>query len=66
MANRKRKETKHVVWPSCAWVLLSFFPYPVAHPEHEHCTGLGERAGPRLRKLAPRDQRESGGGIHAT
>ena len=30
------------------------------------CTGLGERAGPRLRELAPRGQRESGGGIHAT
>ena len=21
-----------------AWLLLSFFPYPVGNPEHEHCT----------------------------
>ena len=35
---RNQSTAKHVVWPSCAWVLLSFFPYPVGHPEHEHCT----------------------------
>ena len=29
-------------------------------------TGLGKRVVPRLRDLAPRGQRESGGGIHAT
>ena len=29
-------------------------------------TGLGKRVVPRLRELAPRGQRESGGGIHAT
>ena len=30
------------------------------------CTGLGERVVTRLRELAPRGQRESEGGIHAT
>ena len=29
-------------------------------------TGLGKRKVPRLLELAPRGQRESGGGIHAT
>ena len=29
-------------------------------------TGMGKRVGPRLRELAPRGQRESGGGNHAT
>ena len=38
---RNQATAKHVVWHSCAWVLLSFFPYPVGHPEHEHCT-LGD------------------------
>ena len=36
-------------------------------PFHKHprsvCTGLSKRAGPRLRELAPRGQREPGGGI---
>ena len=35
---RNEATAKHVAWPSCAWLLLSFFPYPVGHPEHEHCT----------------------------
>ena len=40
MAHRKWKETKQQpsMLPSCAWLLLSFFLYPVGHPEHEHCT----------------------------
>ena len=29
---------KHVAWPSCARLLLSIFPFPLGHPEHEHCT----------------------------
>ena len=29
-------------------------------------TGMGKRIVPRLRELATRGQRESGGGIHAT
>ena len=29
-------------------------------------TELGKRVVPKLRELAPRSQRESGGGIHAT
>ena len=29
-------------------------------------TGMGKKVVPRLRELAPRGQRESGGGIHAT
>ena len=36
---RNKATAKHVAWPSCAWLLLSFFPYPVGHPEHEHCMG---------------------------
>ena len=42
MTHRKWKEMKQtskpVAWPSLAWLLLSFFPFPVGHPEHEHCT----------------------------
>ena len=44
MAHRKGKEIKQQ--PSmlpvlgCAWLLLSFFQYPVGHPEHEHCIGV--------------------------
>ena len=34
--------------------------------DDDACTGLGKRVVPRLRELAPRGQRESGGGIHAT
>ena len=34
---RNEATAKHVVWPSCAWLLLRFFPYPVGQPEHEHC-----------------------------
>ena len=34
---RNLATAKHVAWPRCAWLLLSFFPYPVGHPEHEHC-----------------------------
>ena len=40
-ANRKRRETKHakyVAWPSCAWLLVSFFLFPVRHPLHPLCT----------------------------
>ena len=33
---KKLSNAKHVACPSCAWLLLSFFPYPVVHPEHEH------------------------------
>ena len=29
---------KHVSWLSCAWLLLTFYPFPVSRPEHEHCT----------------------------
>ena len=35
---RNLATAKHVAWPSCSWLLLRFFPYPVGHPEHEHCT----------------------------
>ena len=41
MAHRKWK-AKHVAWPSWSWLLLSFFPYPVGRPEHEHCTVVDE------------------------
>ena len=30
----ERNEAKYVAWPSCAWLLLSFFPFPVLHPLH--------------------------------
>ena len=29
---RIKATAKHVVWPSCAWLLLSFFPFPLGHP----------------------------------
>ena len=34
---RKQATAKHVAWPSCAWQLLSFFPFPVGHPPHPPC-----------------------------
>ena len=34
---RNKAKAKHVAWPSCAWLLLSLFPFPVGHPVHEHC-----------------------------
>ena len=34
---RNEATAKHVAWPSCSWLLLSFFPYPVGHTEHVHC-----------------------------
>ena len=37
-----------------------------ARKDPSRTTGLGERMGPRLRELAPRGLRESGGGILAT
>ena len=27
----------HVAWPSCAWLLFNFFPFPVGHPSHPPC-----------------------------
>ena len=34
----KNEETaQHVAWPSCAWLLLSFFPFPVGHPVAHRC-----------------------------
>ena len=35
---RNEASAKHVAWPSCAWLQLSLFPYPMGHLEHEHCT----------------------------
>ena len=34
---RNEATSKHVAWPSCSWLLLSFFPNPVGHPKHEQC-----------------------------
>ena len=34
---RKLATAKHVAWPSCAWQLLSFFPFPVGHSPHPPC-----------------------------
>ena len=44
---RNQATAKPVAWPSCAWVLLSFYPFPVGHPEHEHCTEMPKKACPR-------------------
>ena len=38
---RNEATAKHDAWPSCAWLLLSFFPYPVGHPEQEQCKEIG-------------------------
>ena len=38
---RNEATAKHVACPNCAWLLLSFFPLPVGHPEHGHCITLG-------------------------
>ena len=35
---RSLATAKHVAWPTCGWLLLSFFPFPVDYPEHEHCS----------------------------
>ena len=42
IADRKWKEIKQQPGTAGqhAWLLLSFFPFPVGHPEHEHCTGF--------------------------
>ena len=29
---RNEATAKYVAWPSCAWLLLRFFPFPVRHP----------------------------------
>ena len=35
---RNKATAKHVAWPSCAWVRLSFFPFPVGHPMSPDCS----------------------------
>ena len=35
---RKQAAARHSWARQHAWMLLSFFPFPVGHPEHEHCT----------------------------
>ena len=44
MARRKWIDTKLKpsmlpAWPSCAWLQLCFFPFPVGHPMSTGCTG---------------------------
>ena len=34
---RNQAAPKHVAWPSCAWVHLSFFPFSVGHPMSAGC-----------------------------
>ena len=34
---RKEATTKYVAWPSCAWLLLIFFPFPLRHKLHPLC-----------------------------
>ena len=33
---RNEATAKHVDWPSCAWLLLRFFPFPVGNPVAAH------------------------------
>ena len=33
---RNEATAKHVAWPSCAWLLLRFFPFPVGHSVAAH------------------------------
>ena len=35
---RNEATDKHVAMPSCAWLQLSFFPFPVLHPMSAGCT----------------------------
>ena len=35
---RNKATAKYVALPSCAWLLLSIFPFPVRHPLHPLCT----------------------------
>ena len=47
------------------WIgLVNATPYEIGSGAHH--TELGYKVGPRLRELATRGQRESGGGIHTT
>ena len=34
---RNEAKAKPVAWPSCAWVQLSFFPFPVGNPMSAGC-----------------------------
>ena len=36
---RNEATAKHVDWPSCAWLLLRFFPFPVGDPVPGHGSG---------------------------
>ena len=47
-------------------VRAPFNVFNVLKQEDNSPTGIGYKVGPRLRELAPRGQREPGGGIHAT
>ena len=33
---RNEAKAKNVAWPSCAWLLLSFFPFPMGHSVAAH------------------------------
>ena len=35
---RNQATAMHVAWPNCSWLLLSFSPYPMGHPKHEHAS----------------------------
>ena len=36
--NGKKARAKPVAWPSCAWLQLTFFPFPVGNPKSAGCT----------------------------
>ena len=55
MAHRIWKETKQE--PGTAGLLLSFFPFPLDHPEHEHCI---VRPFPQVAPVNPRHHGDVG------
>ena len=51
MAHRIWKETKQETGTAGPGKMLSFFPFPVGHPEHEHC--MSAAASPSESVLTP-------------
>ena len=67
MAHRIWRETKQLPsmlpGPRCAWLLPSFSPYLVSHPEHEHTVlDRKSRKVSRNRRISVNDRKKVGGG----
>ena len=45
---RNEATAKPVAWPSCAWLQLSFFPFPVGNPMSAGCMPMALDRGRRL------------------